>query len=131
MDNVQSSILGASHPATPLLALGEALGSLLAENPFMVEMVDRRIRHIQAEQQAATEAVQQNEKLVDKHTAAAECHVAPQTIWAWYRRGDLPGKMAGNRLLFRLGDVRALLKNQTLPDGRRKYARRTSSQKSR
>ncbi len=135
MDNIKSSVLGASQPILPPHTLGEAFAPLLTDAPFLVEMIDRRIRgmfpQLQAEQQAAVEATQQNEKLVDKHVAAAECHVAPQTIWTWHRRGDLPGTMVGNRILFRLGDIRALLKNQTLPNGRRKYARRTTAQKSR
>jgi hypothetical protein len=87
---------------------------------------------LQAEQQAAAESIQQNDKRVDKYGAAAECHVTPQTIWTWYKHDKLPGAKVGNRILFRLGDIRALLKAQTLPDGRRKHARRTAAnQKSR
>jgi hypothetical protein len=136
MNSVNPTTLGAAQTVPPLHAIGDALAGLFENSPILAEIIDRRLSimlpRLQAEQQAAAEAVQQNEELVDKHVAAAELKVTPQTIWTWYQRGDLPGAKVGNRILFRLGDVRALLKIKTLPDGRRKYARRAATnQKSR
>lgn len=130
MNSTNSATLGAAQAAS------DALAGLLENSPVLTGIIDRRISimfpQLQAEQQAAAEAAQQNEERVDKHVAAAELKVTPQTIWTWYQRGDLPGVKVGNRILFRLGDVRSLLRIKTLPDGRRKYARRAATnQKSR
>jgi hypothetical protein len=128
METIYSTpLVGRANP--PLPPAVSKLAALIFE--LVDEQVERSLRLKQAElkdEQAAAEAETiRNEKRIDKHVAAAECHVTPQTIWTWYQKGTLRGAKVGNRILFRLGDVKALLKDKTQPDGRRKYSRRTTT----
>lgn len=106
---------------------------------LLYELVDERVESslrikqaaLQSEQENADAEAQRNEQRIDKYAVAERLSVTTQTVWEYYRKDLLPGVKVGNRILFRRGDVEALLQVQTKPDGRRKYARRTSPQKSR
>lgn len=104
--------------------------------PFLAEL-DRRTRQIAreehekllAEREAAAADAVQNETLLNVKQTADLLGVKPQTAWEWQKRGVLKSYKLGGRLMFRRGEVLAALQAQTGPDGRRKYARRTLSQK--
>jgi hypothetical protein len=86
---------------------------------------------LQTEQAAAEAKARRDEEPIDNKEAATLLGVIPQTTWEYYRKGLLNGSKVGGRILFRRGDVLALLQSQTNLDGRRKYARRATTQKSR
>ena len=57
--------------------------------------------------------------------------VVPQTVLEWRKRGFLVGYKIGHRVYFKRSEVLAALKVQSMPDGRRKYARRQYEKKAR
>lgn len=57
--------------------------------------------------------------------------VAPQTVHQWRKKGFLTGYKLGHRVYFKHSEVLAALKVQSMPDGRRKYARRQYEKKAR
>lgn len=133
MESIHSPSLASSVSLPPQSSFIR-LAALL--NELVDERVESSLRTKQAEirreQEAAATEAQRLQKHVDKFVVAERLNVAPQTVWEYYRKDLLPGVKIGNRILFRLADVEALLKTQTKPDGRRKYARRvTTNQKSR
>jgi excisionase family DNA binding protein len=118
------------------LPLPPSLAKLAA---LLYELVDERVESslrvkqaaLQSEQENADAEAQRNEQRIDKYAVAERLGVTTQTVWEYYRKDLLPGVKVGNRILFRRGDVEALLQVQTKPDGRRKYARRPGNQKGR
>lgn len=85
-----------------------------------------------AAEQAATAAETDENQIIDTvRTAAAILNVREQTVYEWIKDNKLKSYKVGRAVRLKRGDVLAALKAQTLPDGRRRYARRTvTNQKS-
>jgi hypothetical protein len=135
MKTLHSSALvkSTSLPLPPSLSkLAEVFAPLFAEIDQHARRAAREeYAKLQVEQADAEIEAQRNEQRIDKYAAAERLSVTTQTVWEYYRKDLLPGVKVGNRILFRRGDVEALLQVQTKPDGRRKYARRATNQKGR
>ena len=82
---------------------------------------------LQAENTSASTAT--NDELLSVEKTAELLDVVPQTVFDWRKRGILIAYKIGNRVYFKRLEVLAALKVQSMPDGRRKYARRQYKQK--
>ena len=85
-------------------------------------------RLLEEKAEAAAEA-DRNEEIDTVRSAAAILKVREQTIYELFKSGKLAGYKVGRAVRFKRGEVLAVLKAQTLPDGRRKYARRAATNK--
>lgn len=74
---------------------------------------------------------QENEKLLNDRQAAELLGVKPKTVHAWKQKGLLPSHRLGGRIFYKRGEILAALEANTQASGRRKYARRTITQKGR
>lgn len=72
-----------------------------------------------------------NDDLLSVEKTAELLDVVSQTVLSWRKSGILTGYRMGNRVYFKRSEVLAALKVQSMPDGRRKYARRQYQQKAR
>jgi hypothetical protein len=124
---------GSGHQPSPTIPKG---AEFLA--PFFEEIdrrVDRRVAEMVAQalaQKAAETAEQEkNEQLLNDQQTAEILGVKRKTVHVWKQKHLLPYHQLGGRIFYKRGEVLAALEASTQPDGRRKYARRTTTQKSR
>lgn len=82
---------------------------------------------LSAEQAAATAEADENQIIDTVRTAAAVLNVREQTVYEWIKDNKLKSYKVGRAVRLKRSDVLAALKAQTLPDGRRKYARRAAT----
>jgi excisionase family DNA binding protein len=124
---------GATIPLPAALAsFGNLLAPIISElDQFARRAAREEYAKLLAETEAATAEARRNEEPLTVKQVAELLNVTPQTAWEWYKRDLLNGSKIGGRLLFRRGDVLAALQAQTQPDGRRKYARKSTKQKGR
>jgi excisionase family DNA binding protein len=101
----------------------------------IVRRVDRRVDEAVARAlaQKASEAAEteKNAELLNDRQAAELLGVKPKTVHSWKQKGILPSYRLGGRIFYKRGEVLAALESNTQPDGRRKYARRSTTPKSR
>jgi hypothetical protein len=105
--------------------------------PFFDEIarrVDRRVDEAVARAlaQKASEAAEkeENEELLNDQQTAEILGVKRKTVHVWKQKRLLPYHQLGGRIFYKRGEVLAALEASTQPDGRRKYARRDTNQKS-
>jgi len=79
-----------------------------------------------AEKAAAVAEADQNDQVLSVKEAAKLLGLRPQTVYEWVKAEKLTHFKIGRHVRFKRGHVLAALKLQTQPDGRRKYARRTT-----
>ena len=84
-----------------------------------------------AEKAAAAVEAERNDQVLNVKEAAQLLSLRPQTVYEWVKAGKLIHFKVGTRVRFKRGHVLAVLKLQTQPDGRRKYARRSAGRPSR
>ena len=118
-------------PFTPRPNVAEALLVLLTAIDQSVKetAIEQWSRyHTNQNQEVAAPA---SDELLTVEKTAELLNVVPQTILCWRKSGILTGYRMGNRVYFKRSEVLAALKVQSMPDGRRKYARRQYEQKAR
>ena len=79
------------------------------------------------EKAAATAEADRNEEVLTVNQAAQLLGLRPQTVYEWVKAEKLQAFKVGRGVRFKRGQVLAALQQQTQLDGRRKYARRTTS----
>ena len=84
-----------------------------------------------AEKAAAVAETDRNDQVLSVKEAAQLLGLRPQTVYEWVKAEKLTHFKIGRHVRFKRGHVLAALKLQTQPDGRRKYARRTTGRPSR
>jgi excisionase family DNA binding protein len=82
-----------------------------------------------AEQAAAAVEADRNDEVLTVQQAADILGMRPQTVYEWIKAGKLPSYNMGRSVRLKRGQVLAALQAQTQPDGRRKYARRATTNK--
>ena len=80
-----------------------------------------------AEQAAEADEADRNDQVLTVEQAAALLEVRPQTLYLWIKTGKLQAFRIGRTVRLKRGQVLAALQAQTQADGRRKYARRTTT----
>ena len=105
----------------------------------LLEAFDRQSRQsareeyklLQAEQAEATDEADRNDQVLTVAQTAELLGLQPQSVYEWIKAGKLQAFKMGRAVRLKRGQVMAALQAQTLPDGRRKYARRATNKKSR
>jgi len=100
----------------------------------LFQELDRHVRRaareeyelLVAEKAATTAEADRNEEVLTVNQAAQLLGLRPQTVYEWVKAEKLQAFKVGRGVRFKRGQVLAALKQQIQPDGRRKYARRTS-----
>ncbi len=80
-----------------------------------------------AEKAAAAAEADRNDQVLTVTEAAQLLGLRPQTVYEWVKAEKLQAFKVGRGVRFKRGYVLAVLELQTQPDGRRKYARRTTA----
>ncbi|MBH8557923.1 helix-turn-helix domain-containing protein [Hymenobacter negativus] len=102
----------------------------------LIALAEQRFRQIAREEHLLLAAEQidvaavadQNDQMLTVQQAAAVLGMKPQTVYEWIKAGKIQSCTAGSRSVrIKRGHVLAALQAHTQPDGRRKYARRSSS----
>ena len=93
------------------------------------EVATAQWSQLQFENTSATSLAYDEPLTVEK--TALLLDVVPQTVLEWRKRGFLIGYKIGHRVYFKRLEVLQALKVQSMPDGRRKYARRQYEKKAR
>ena len=105
----------------------------------LLEAFDRQSRQaareeyklLLAEQAEATAEADRNDQVLTVAQTAELLGLQPQSVYEWIKAGKLQAFKMGRAVRLKRGQVMAALQAQTLPDGRRKYARRATNKKSR
>lgn len=105
---------------------------------FFVE-IDRHSRQaareeyelLLAEKAEAAAETDRNDQVLTVAQTAELLGMQPQSVYEWIKAGKLQSFKMGRAVRLKRGQVMAALQAQTLPDGRRKYARRATNKKSR
>ena len=105
----------------------------------LLEAFDRQSRQaareeyklLLAEQAEAAAEADRNDQVLTVAQTAELLGLQPQSIYEWIKAGKLQAFKMGRAVRLKRGQVMAALQAQTLPDGRRKYARRATNKKSR
>ena len=84
-----------------------------------------------AEKAEATAEADRNDQVLTVAQTAELLGMQPQSVYEWIKAGKLQAFKLGRAVRLKRGQLMAALQAQTLPDGRRKYARRTANKKSR
>ena len=79
-----------------------------------------------AEKAAAAAEADRNDQFLSVKEAAQLLGLRPQTVYEWAKAEKLTYFKVGRHVRFKRGHVLAALELQTQPDGRRKYARRST-----
>ncbi|MBF9239424.1 helix-turn-helix domain-containing protein [Hymenobacter sp. BT683] len=82
---------------------------------------------MQAEKAATAAEADLNDQVLTVSEAAHLLGLRPQTVYVWAKAGKIQAFKVGTAVRLKRGHVLAVLKQQTQPDGRRKYARRTTN----
>ncbi|HEX8348437.1 MAG TPA: helix-turn-helix domain-containing protein [Hymenobacter sp.] len=108
---------------------------LLSQLFHLFHEFDRRVRWVAreeyellaAEKAATAEEADRNEQVLTVAEAAQLLEISTQTVYEWVKAQKLTHFKLDRHVRFKRGHVMAALKLQTQPDGRRKYARRTTA----
>jgi excisionase family DNA binding protein len=130
--------IGQFSPQSSAFASHTSNEGLVNGDPFLqlIALMEQRIRYIAreefdyllADREAAIALADKNEQLLNVQQAAELLGVIPQTVYEWIKAGKLLSSSPNGRSIrLKRGEVLSALQSRMQPDGRRKYARRTTT----